>query len=113
MKITNATKNTILAENARVAATFLGRAMGLLGRSSLSKGEALVLNDCRAVHMFFMKFSIDVIFLDQFNRVYGVIENLRPFQVSPIFLLAKRAIELPSGSIKESSTGIGDLIRMD
>jgi uncharacterized membrane protein (UPF0127 family) len=58
--------------------------------------------------MFFMKFPIDVIFCDDHDRVVGICPNIKPFALSPIFLKASFAIELPSGSIAASKTQVGD-----
>ncbi|MBF0122632.1 MAG: DUF192 domain-containing protein, partial [Candidatus Omnitrophica bacterium] len=58
------------------------------------------------------KFAIDVIFVDCEGRVVGLLENIRPFCLSPIFWKADRAIELPIGSITASRTRLGDTILM-
>jgi uncharacterized membrane protein (UPF0127 family) len=58
-----------------------------------------------------MKFPIDVIFCDNHNKVVGLCVDIKPFCVSPVFFKASYAIELPTGSIAESKTQIGDLIQ--
>ena len=110
MKITNQNKNTVLAENARLADTVLTRLTGLLNRSSLNPDEGLVITQCRSIHMFFMKFAIDVVFVDKTDRVVGLVERIKPFRMSPYFLKAACAVELPAGRIAESRTEKGDII---
>ena len=110
MKIINSTKQTILSENAQMADTPFSRIKGLLGRAALERGEALVITHCRSIHMFFMKFAIDAIFVDRKHRVVGIVENIKPFRMSPYFLFSSYVIEIPVGKIKESLTEKGDEI---
>jgi len=108
MKITNKTKNKLLAENAAVARGFFERLKGLLGREKLGQGEALIIERCNAIHSFFMSFAIDVIFLDQNNKVVGLSSDFRPWQFSALYWKAKSVVELPVGVINKSSTQIED-----
>ena len=110
MRIQNLTQNTILAFNARLADTFLSRLTGLPNRTSLSEGEALVITRSNSIHMLFMRFPIDVVFVDRKNIVAGCVKRILPFRLSPIFWKADRAIELPAGTIDKTRTVIGDSI---
>ena len=112
MKIVNQTQSSILADSARIADTFFLRLVGLLNQAQISPGEALVITPCHQIHMFFMKFAIDVIFVNQTDHVVGLVENIQPFSLSPIFKEAHRSIELPVGTIAQSRTSIGDTIRI-
>ena len=62
------------------ADTFLARFRGLMGRRELASGHALLLEGCSSVHMFFMKFALDIVYLDRDFRVLYV-ETLRPWQI--------------------------------
>ena len=112
MEIFNTTKNTVIADRVAVANTPLSKMVGLLNRATLKKGEALVIPSCRAIHMFFMKFPIDAIFVDKENRVVGCVDGIRPFSLSPVFWQASFVIEVPVGTIGASRTEIGDLIEL-
>ena len=113
MRIVNSTRQTILAEEARIANTMIARMRGLLGRSILADQEALVIIPCSSVHMFFMRFSIDVLFVDKNETVVGLCPSLPPWALSPVFMKSHCAIELPAGKIKATGTGIGDLVRIE
>jgi hypothetical protein len=63
--------------------------------------------------MFFMRFPIDVIFVDKNNRVVGLVAAIQPYRLSPIFWKASYAIELKTGAIQASLTGVGDIIRLE
>jgi uncharacterized membrane protein (UPF0127 family) len=77
VRITNQTKNTLIAERAQLADTVVSRLVGLLNRVSLSQEEGLVITECRQIHMFFMRFAIDVIFVNKDNEV--LVRNIKPF----------------------------------
>lgn len=112
MKITNVTKNTVIAENADVASTLWTRIKGLLGRTSLTPGEALIITKCRSIHMLFMKFAIDAIFVDRHHRVVHVTGNIRPFQLSAYVPRADFVIECAPGTIGTTKTALGDQLEL-
>ena len=110
LKIFNTTRKTTIAEHAQVAAAFFPRMIGLLNRTSLHEGEGLVLMSCQQIHMVFMRFPIDVIFVDKTHKIVGLVSNIQPFAVSPIFWKASFAIELPIGAIEKSQTQLEDVL---
>jgi len=99
MIITDVTTGRVLAERAVLADTPFTRMKGLLGRASLSSGEGMVITACRSIHMLFMRFAIDVVFVDRGGVVVGLVEKIGPFGFSPVFWNAAAAIELPAGTI--------------
>ena len=110
MRIFNDTQKIIIAQYAIVADSFFPRLRGLLGRKSINQGEALVITGCQCIHMFFMQFPIDVVFVDKRNCVVGLVERIKPFCLSPFYFCASYAVELKAGSIKETGTSIGDIL---
>ncbi len=110
MTIRNSTRHTILASSAAIADTCLKRLVGLLRHRSLGEGEALILIPCQSVHMMFMKFAIDVIFVDAQKKLVGLCSHLQPFRFSRVFWKSACAIEIPPGTIEKSGTRVGDTI---
>ncbi|MFA6378504.1 MAG: DUF192 domain-containing protein [Candidatus Omnitrophota bacterium] len=110
MPIYNKTQQTLLASKVFFADHFLKRAIGLLGRKSLAPGEALIIPYCQAIHMFFMQFSIDVVFVSKTYQVVGLVPNIKPFYLSPFFLKAFFAIELEEGVIEKTKIKKGDFL---
>jgi uncharacterized membrane protein (UPF0127 family) len=110
IKIINKTKDTILAENAVLADTFFKRIKGLIGRKEFTKGEALILEPCNSIHTFFMRFPIDVLFVDKDNRIIKAIISLKPFRLTPIYFKANLVVELPYGTISSTFTEPFDLL---
>ena len=113
MKIKNLTRGTILAQQVSFARTFKSRLIGLISRPALEKGDSLVLPGCNCIHTFFMRFVIDVLFLDGNGKVVGKAENLSPFRFSPLFWRARTCVELPVRTIKDSLTQISDTILIE
>lgn len=110
--VTNATNGACLAERAQRADGFLTRLKGLLGRDHLPEGDGLILHPCNSVHMFFMRFSIDVAFLDRDGEVVGLSYLLPPGAVSPLYRRARQAVELPAGTLGRTGTKLGDVLML-
>ncbi|MBK8219955.1 MAG: DUF192 domain-containing protein [Candidatus Obscuribacter sp.] len=107
-QFTNLTKDRVLAERASIARSFFRRLKGLLGTDSLPDGEGLLLSPCNSIHMFGMKYAIDVIFLDKELVVVDVLENIAPGKASRVYRKAYCCLELPAGKVNLTGTTIGD-----
>jgi uncharacterized protein len=110
--ISNITRSTPIASSIKIARNPWQRMKGLIGSSNFPQGEALVITRCQSIHMFFMKFPIDVIFCDRRDKVIGLCAGIKPGCLSPVFFKASYAIELPSGSIAASGTQPGDQLQI-
>jgi uncharacterized membrane protein (UPF0127 family) len=107
MKVSNLTRRTLLASSVEVASSSRERRKGLLGRDNLASREGLWIVPCESIHTFFMKFSIDLVYLDRSMRVKKVRSDVPPWRLSAC-LTAYSVIELAAGSIKTSQTSPGD-----
>lgn len=107
--VRNATKESVLADRAGVANTPELRNRGLLKHTTLEKGDGLWISPTQAVHMFFMKFALDLVYLDRQKKVVKVRRNLKPWRISGA-LKAHSVLELPVGIIDETRTEVGDQI---
>ena len=108
----NQTRDTVLARAAEVADTSAKRRTGLLKHERLEPGEGLWIVPCESVHTFFMKFPIDLVYLDRRRKVRKVRSAVRPWRLSAC-LLAHSVIELPAGAVKQSGTQAGDELVID
>ena len=104
MKLLNRRNGAVLAEQIERAVTWRARLRGLLGRSGLAGGSALVIEPCTSIHTLFMKFSIDALFLSTDGRVIRAISGLRPWRATRIYPSAAMVIELPAGTLVRSDT---------
>ena len=113
LTVENERTGVVLADRCRLAASPISRLVGLLNRSSLPIGEGLLIRPCSSVHNFFMRFPIDVAFLDGEGRVLKTYEPLRVWRATTIVRGAKQALELPADALATSGTRIGDVLRFD
>lgn len=113
LRVTNVTRGKLLADKAERAESFASRFVGLLGRSELPMGEGLHIDPCNSIHMFFMKFPIDAVFLDRDLKVVKILHAILPWRVSGIYSHARSVLELPAGTAKASDTQEGDVLRFD
>jgi len=107
LKISNLTRQAVLASSVEVADRGPKRRKGLLGRDHLSAEEGLWILPCEAVHTFGMQFPIDLVYLDRHNRVRKTRSHVPPFRLSAC-LSAHSVIELASGTISRTQTKPGD-----
>jgi len=84
-----------------LATSLIDRFKGLLGRKSLEPGQGMILRPCKGIHTFFMKFPIDVVFLDKENQLIGLYKNLPPYRMTSIYRNAHSVLELPAGTLDE------------
>jgi uncharacterized membrane protein (UPF0127 family) len=112
LQVRNTTRGTVLATALEVADTGAKRSKGLLGRSGLDAGGGLWIVPCESVHTFFMKFPIDLVYLDKKNRVRKVRNSVPAWRMS-VCLSAHSILELPAGTIRATQTQPGDMIAFD
>lgn len=70
----------ILGIKARVAKSFIDRAVGLIGKKSLPEGEGLLIMRCNAIHTFFMSMAIDATFLDSSGNPVKTVRSIKPWR---------------------------------
>ena len=93
MTIKNTTQNELLAVNVKHCRSLWSRVKGLLGTSHLGETEACWIAPCNSIHTFGMKYSIDAYFLDRKNQVVGIVKNMKPGRLSPVFFNAYSVME--------------------
>jgi hypothetical protein len=100
---------TVLASSLELAVDSSSRKRGLLGRTSLAPGHALVIAPCGGVHTFKMQFAIDVIFAAKSGRVVKIARAVKPSRVA-LSLSAFAAIEMAAGESDRAGLKIGDTL---
>jgi uncharacterized protein len=100
-------RGPIVCEQGVVAASSWSRSKGLLGRSGLGEQEGLWIQPTSSIHMWFMRFPIDVIWAADDGRVIKLVVNIKPWRMS-FCRGAKVALELPVGAIARSGVQVGD-----
>ena len=109
MQLINERTRKPVADAVEIADTRATRRRGLLGRAGLDQGAALMLIPCLAVHTAFMRFSIDVIFLDGDGRVVRTVSRLAPWRMA-VCPRARAVVELPAGRLESLAVEVGDAV---
>jgi uncharacterized membrane protein (UPF0127 family) len=109
--VRNQTRDTVLADAAEVADTSAKRRTGLLKHDRLDPGHGLWIVPCESVHSFFMKFAIDLVYLDRNKKVRKVRHRMVPWRLSAC-LSAHSILELPAGVAATSGTQAGDQLEL-
>lgn len=112
IKVFNLTRQRQVANLVQLAGDNRNRRKGLLGRDSLGVGEGLWIVPCEAVHTFWMRFPLDLIYLDRQHRVVKTRSDVPPWRLSAC-LRAHSVLELPAGTIRATQTMRGDHLALD
>jgi uncharacterized membrane protein (UPF0127 family) len=108
MTLRNVTRDVPLIHDPEMARSPWARFWGLMGRPSLPQGRGVVLEPSNSIHMFFMRFPIDAIFVDREWTVLHVAHGIKPWRISRIVRRSRRVIEVPAGTCRDTGTLPGD-----
>jgi len=102
----------VLLPRVQVAESFRHRLVGLMGRASLEPGSGMLFPGESSIHMFFMRFAIDVVYLDSDGSVRRIVNKLRPWRISwcPG---ADAVLEAPPGWAAEVGLKQGTSVRFE
>ncbi len=113
IRVVNQRTGRLLGSRIEKALSLGARTIGLLDRRSLAEGEGLWIEPCSSIHMFFMRFAIDAVFVDHRGAVTRATEGLRPWRIAFGGRGAHAVLELPVGVIAASDTRSGDVLRSE
>lgn len=109
LRVVNLTRRIQIASCVEVAYSSAKRSKGLLGRNGLAPGEGLWISPCESVHTFFMRFSIDLVYLDRQYRIRKIRRDVPPWRMSAC-LRAHSVLELAAGALREEDAQPGDML---
>ncbi len=108
--VRDATRGTVIADRCRVARSVRDRMVGLLGTDRLDEGAGLWIERSPSIHMFFMRYAIDAVFVDGDGLVTRTVSDLRPWRMVIHARGGRDCIELPVGTISRAQVMTGDRI---
>jgi len=116
LRALNLTRQCVLCDRLEDAGGHAGKSRGLLGRDRLESGSGMLFVAGRFepfmwMHMFFMAFAIDIVFLDRDDRILRVNHGLKPWRMSSLVFGARKALELSSGAARAAQPG--DQVRFE
>ena len=99
MKVKIKHQDRYLSENILIADNPVSRVVGLMFRKAPPGADGLLLEPCNSIHTFFMRYSLDIVFLSSSNVVVKIIRNLKPWRMTFIYFKARKTLELPAGKL--------------
>lgn len=104
-------KGTLISSKARIANSFGLRLLGLMFKKQMDEKEALVFYQAPAIHTCFMRFAIDIVFLDKSNKVIRICPAVKPWKM--VFCSGSAStIELPAQRALRRSLAVGDCLEI-
>lgn len=114
IRLVNESRGSELGDRVEVARSFWSRGRGLMLRRRLEQGAGMVIDPCSSIHTFWMRFPIDVLYVNREHQVVRADEAMRPWRVGPLRpgKGSRYVVELPPGTIRASGTQPGDHLRL-
>jgi uncharacterized protein len=110
-RLSIASSETVIAAQIELADSAWKRSRGLLGRASLGVDEGMRFEPASSLHMWFMRFAIDVIYVDRDERVVKLVREFKPWRMSWAWG-TRTAYELPVGSVDRAGVVVGDVLEL-
>jgi uncharacterized protein len=110
--IVNTTRNSALSTNSHIARGYWRRLFGLMGKKPLSQGEALIIDPCSSVHTHWMRFAIDVIYVNKEHALVWIDHALAAWKIVHFYKKIRYSVELPAGTFDASGIQVGDVLSL-
>jgi uncharacterized membrane protein (UPF0127 family) len=113
----NQTRGTVLCEQVEDATSAMARGRGLMGRAGLAPGAGMLIGSgplpLMWIHTFFMRFPIDLVFLDRGGKIARIMPNVKPWRLTAPVFGARSALELEAGAAARNSSHAGDEVSFE
>jgi hypothetical protein len=113
VRVIDITNGRTVGERVRIARSSLDRTVGLLTTPEVEPGEGLWIERSPSIHMFFMRYPIDAVFVSAEGRVTKIAANLKPWRVVWWARGARDCLELRAGAAAEAGIQVGDQLRIE
>ncbi len=100
-KVLDKNSGRIIAAQTKVADSFFDRLVGLMFRSKMQDFDGLLITPCNSIHTCFMRYAIDVVFLNREYQVIKIKRQMKPWRLTPMYFRATQVLELNGGALPE------------
>lgn len=111
MRLKITTKGKLISDNIKVAESFVDRGVGLMFKKEMEGFEGLLIDPCKSIHTFFMRYDIDVLFLDSRWKVVKIKRNMKPWRMTGLSWRTTRVLELKGGGLI-TDVEVGDVLEV-
>lgn len=105
MQLINKSSSTVLSAQVHVAESFRSRLKGLMFSKALNSNHCLWISQCKSVHSFFMKFTLDLLFVDKNLIVVKIIKTFKPWRITALYIKADSVFEFNEGELNNIKVG--------
>lgn len=113
VRVVNPARGSVLAERCKVAQGLVQTVFGLHLLPQLSRGEGLLLSGATTIDTTFMRYAIDLVFVDRDRRVTKLVPALVPWRIVWGSGGGRDCIELPAGALEGTLTEVGDVLTLE
>jgi len=104
-------KEMPLFENIEVAGSFFSKLTGLIFKKNLKRGSGFLIENCNTIHTLWMRFSIDVLYLDKDGSILHILHSVKPFRFTSSIKGAVKVLEIKSKAAAKLGLQAGDILR--
>lgn len=92
-------KNILISQQLKIAESFFERLIGLMFKEKMEGFDGLLIKQCRSIHTFFMKYPLDIVFMNNEMKVKKIIRNMKPWRMTFIYFTSTQVLELQAGTL--------------
>lgn len=111
MKIQISYNNKILSKDILIADTMVDRMIGLMFKPKLVGSEGLWIDPGTSIHTFFMRYSLDIVFVNSKKQVIKIIRDMKPWRMTRFYFTARQVLEMPAGTLP-ADLKVGDVLEV-
>lgn len=111
MKVQISYNNKVISNDILIAERTVDRMIGLMFREKLVGADGLLIDPCTSIHTFFMRYNLDIVFLNSKNQVIKIIRDMKPWRMTRIYFTARQTLEMPAGKLP-ADVKVGDVLEV-
>ena len=111
MKLKITTNGKLISDDVKVANSFVERGVGLMFKKEMVGFNALLIDPCKSIHTFFMKYDLDVLFIDSKWKIVKIKRNLKPWRMTMLSFRTTRVLEMKGGELSPD-VKVGDVLEV-
>jgi len=104
-------KEILILHDIEVAESFFSKLTGLIFKKNLKEGSGFLIENCNNIHTLWMRFPIDVLYLDEGGRILHMLYSVKPFRFTSSIKGAVKVLEIKSKAAAGLGLKVGDILR--
>jgi len=101
LKLVVREKNITVSQQLKIAESFFERLIGLMFKEKMDGFDGLLIKQCRSIHTFFMRYPLDIVFMNNEMKIKKIIRNIKPWRMTLIYFTSTQVLELEGGTLHQ------------